>query len=317
MEIRPYKPADCSAVIALWNKCLIMDPINSENFYKRIIYDVNFDKQKFLLACQNGVPIGFIYGVKRIIPDEVSGLEPGRGWIAAMGVSPSHRRKGTGKALLDSIEASFREDEVKLVDVGTYPNNYICPGIDQSAYPDGISFFAANGYEHKGDCCSMNINLHGYVFPKRYEEKKKALEAKGYVFKQYQPEDAISLFDFMRRDFSWWLPIVREAIISGRGEKTLILAQNCNGTTVGFVMRAMDGTEERFGPFGVKPSLQGTGLGSVLFNEMMKQMVERRIYYTYFLWTSGRNLEIYTTWGMKVARTFNMMGKTLNYQEVT
>jgi len=311
MEIRPYTAADCDAVIALWNKCLHLDLINSENFYKRIVYDVNFDRRKFLLACENGELTGFIYGVKRLIADEISGLEPERGWIVAMGVSPSHSREGIGKALLYSMESAFRENGVKQVDVGAYANNYICPGVDKTAYAGGVSFFAANGYENKGECCSMNINLHGFVIPRRYVEKKKALEAEGYRFKQYEPADAIGLLDFMRQDFSWWLPAVREAIVAGRGEKTIILAQNGGGETVGFVLRAMDGTEERFGPFGIKPSLQGIGLGSVLFHEMMKQMVERRIYYTYFLWTGGRNLEIYAAWGMKIARAFSMMGKAL------
>jgi hypothetical protein len=74
-------------------------------------------------------------------------------------------------------------------------------------------------------------------------------------------------------------------------------------------MRAFDGTEERFGPFGVNPAHQGVGLGGVLFHEMMNQLVGQRIFYTWFLWTGGRNLDIYGTWGMKVYRTYTMMGK--------
>jgi hypothetical protein len=73
----------------------------------------------------------------------------------------------------------------------------------------------------------------------------------------------------------------------------------------------MDGTGERFGPFGVKPSLQGIGLGAVLFHGMMENLVENRIFYTYFLWTGGRNLDIYGTWGMKVYRTYAMIGRVI------
>jgi hypothetical protein len=73
----------------------------------------------------------------------------------------------------------------------------------------------------------------------------------------------------------------------------------------------MDGTAERFGPFGVAQKLQGIGLGAVLFHEMMENMVRARVFYTYFLWTTGRNLDIYGTWGMRVYRTYAMMGKAI------
>jgi len=143
-------------------------------------------------------------------------------------------------------------------------------------------------------------------------KKRKALEAEGYCFKPYEAADAVSLFAFVKECFPTWFPILRPSIIAGRAEKTLIVAQDASGATVGFVLRAMDGTPERFGPFGTKPSLQGKGIGTVLFHEMMKNMVRDRIFYTYFLWTSGRNLDIYAAWGMSIFRTYAMISKTLS-----
>jgi GNAT superfamily N-acetyltransferase len=310
MEIRPYAAADAEAACALWNACLPLDRINGDNFYRRIIYDVNFDPQKYLFAVDRGKPVGFVYGVKRRIPDEIAGLQPDQGWIAAMGVHPSRRGQGVGKALLDAVEGLLAAEGAKKIDVGPYATNYFCSGVDKDTYAPGVRFFTRRGYTAKGESFSMDIDLHGYQKPARYVEKKKALQAAGYRFKAFEPGDALGLFAFMREDFGWWLPDVRASILAGRAEKTLILAQNAGGETVGFVLRAMDGTGERFGPFGTKPSLQGIGLGSTLFHEMMENMTANRIFYTYFLWTSGRNVDIYGTWGMKIYRTYTMLGKT-------
>lgn len=309
MELRSYRAEDEQAAIELWNVCLPRDLIDRENFYKRIIYDVNFDPAKYIIACENGLLLGFVYGVKRLIPDEVSGMEPEKAWIVVLGVRPDCRRKGIGRALITAIEERLQSEGVKKIDVGCYATNYICPGVDKKAYATGEAFFDALGYVKKGESCSMDIDLHDYIFPERYEEKKKNLVDRGFTFKPFEPQDALSVFDFMRKSFPWWLPEVRNSVTTGQATQKLLLAMDASGATVGFVMRSMDGTDERFGPFGVSPSCQGTGLGSVLFNEMMRRMVAQRVFYTYFLWTNGRNLDIYATWGMKIYRTYSMMGK--------
>jgi GNAT superfamily N-acetyltransferase len=311
MKIRPYTAGDAEAACELWNACLPRDRINGDNFYRRIIYDVNFDPQKYLFAVEGDELLGFVYGVKRRIPDETSGLQPEQGWIAAMGVHPSRRGQGIGRALLEAMEKLLIAEGAKKIDIGPYASNYFCPGVDKDAYEPGVRFFTARGYETRGESFSMDLNLRGYQRPLRYLEKKKALEAAGYRFKAFEPGDVLSFFAFMREDFGWWLPDVRASILAGRAEKTLILAQNAGGETVGFVLRAMDGTAERFGPFGTKPSLQGIGLGTTLFHDMMENMTANRIFYTYFLWTGGRNLDIYGTWGMKVYRAYAMLGKTI------
>jgi GNAT superfamily N-acetyltransferase len=217
-----------------------------------------------------------------------------------------------GQALLELTEEKLLEESAQKIDVGPYPSNYICPGVDKNANSSGLKFFLTAGNEKKSESCSMHMNLRGYRTPAKYIAKKKTLEAAGYRFKPYEAIDAVSLFAFIKEDFYLWLPDIRSSILAGRAEKTMLLAQDAaTGATVGFVMRAMDGTPERFGPFGTKPSLQGKGIGAVLFHEMMQNMVKDRIFYTYFLWTEGRNLDIYAGWGMSIYRTYAMLAKTL------
>jgi GNAT superfamily N-acetyltransferase len=265
-----------------------------------------------LIAEQDGTELGFAYAAMRRFPDEAAGLQPEQAWIVAFGVEPSARRKGAGKILLNSIEEKLQKEGAKKIDVGPYANNYISPGIDKNAYSSGIEFFLAHGYQKISESCAMHLNLRGYEKAAKYVEKKKALEAEGYLFKPYEAADAVGLFAFARESFPEWLPILRVSILAGRAEKTLIVAKEASGAAVGFVLRAMDGTPERFGPFGTKPSLQGKGIGTVLFHEMMENMVRDRIFHTYFLWTSGRNLDIYAAWGMSIFRTYVMISKTLS-----
>jgi len=311
MNIREYWAADEELAINLWNKCLPADQIDKHNFYKRIVYDVNFDPANYLLAFVDDVPLGFMYCTRRTVPDEIGGMEPDKGWIVAMGVHPDCRRQGVGGALVKAAEEKLSAAGVKYTDLGTYPANYFFPGVDKGEYGDGVHFFESMGYVTRGECCSMDIHLHGYRYPEKYKEKKRAAEFLGYRIKPYEDADALPLFRFMRDSFPHWLPNARDCMRSGKAGERIILAKDKAGDVAGFVMRAMDDTEERFGPFGVKQDLQGLGLGSILFHEMMLDMARRRIFYTYFLWTGGRNLDIYASWGMKVYRTYNLMGKPI------
>ena len=312
MIIRGYNAADEPTVIALWNVCMPLDMIDGDNFCRKIICDENFNPDLFLIAEEANVGLlGFIYGTKCNRADELSGLQPEQAWIVAMGVHPEQRCKGIGTALLVALEAALVRQSATTIEVGPYTPNYFFPGIDQEAYRDAVAFFKIHGYSESSSCVAMNLSLHGYQTPEKVAGKRAKLEKEGYVFRPFRLRDSLPAFGFLRENFPYWLQNVRSSILACRAEKTIILACNPNGEIVGFVMRGMDGTEERFGPFGVHSSLQGTGVGGILFHALLSDMVVRRIFYTYFLWGEGRNSGIYSSWGMKTFRTYSMMGKAL------
>lgn len=312
MNIAPYAAQNDSALLSLWNACLHHDQLDLPNFYKRIVFDTNFDPQKLLLAWDGQTLAGFAYATCRVVPDEIAGMEEGKGWIVAMGVHPAYRRQRIGTELVARAEKKLRAQGVKTVALGAYSSNYIFPGIDMDAYGDALGFFESLGYKKSGESCSMSMGLHGYRTPEKYVARKAGLEAEGYRFALFTPRDTLALYDFLKRDFPYFMADIRRNIQLGRAERTLILAHDPKGEVAGFVLRGMDRTDERFGPFATRPSLQGIGLGGVLFHEMMENLVRARVFYTYFLWTGGRNLDIYGTWGMKIYRRYAMVGKTLD-----
>lgn len=296
-------------IIDLWNDCLYKDLINSKSFSKCILFDINFDKNNFIIACDDEKLVGFIYATRRIVPDEIIGLEAGKAWIVAMGVKNDYKRKGVGTALVELIQDKFTTEGIEQIDLCCYSTNYIIPGIDDEGYPGSKAFFEKLGYDEYGTSVSMDIDLHNYVYPEKYKKKKNALAKEGIRFIPYSYKYALSMMEFFRKEFPYWLPPCRENILSDRGEDTIILALDQDDNTLGYVMRAMDGSDERFGPFGVSASMQGKSIGSILFNELMNYMCQKRIFYTYFMWTSGRNVDYYGSWGMKIYRNYHMMNK--------
>jgi len=303
MKIRSYKAQDGCAMLRLWNASLKEDKINQENFYTRVICDANFDPKLYLLAEEAGELIGFIYGAK--------GANSEKAYIVAMGVCPNHRRKGVGTALVKELEVAARELGANYLDIGNYAVNYFFPGIDEKNYVDAIALFKSLGYEEKGTCSSMDMNLREYEMPEKYALRKQKLESEGYRFGGFRWEYSLPMFDFLSKHFPHWHGGARSNVLRGNGHETIQLAWNPSGEVVGFAMRAGDGTPGRFGPFGVAETEQGTGLGGILFHNLVSDMVERRIFYTWFLWTGGRNLDIYGTWGMKKYRNYTIMGKVL------
>ena len=87
MKIRPYQPADETAVLALWRECGLLrwsDP------RKDIARKMQVNPEWFL--------VGEIDGEVRATC--MLGYEGHRAWINFLAVSPAHRRGGHGKALL-------------------------------------------------------------------------------------------------------------------------------------------------------------------------------------------------------------------------
>ena len=299
MIIRPYSAQDAPQAIQLWNATLTEDKLNQENFYTRIICDAAFDPALYLLAEDAGELVGFIYGTH-------NGT---KGWIIAMGARDP--RQGIGRALVDTLTTKLKALGITQVDVGNYAGHYFFPGVDRKNYAGAIEFFTALGFEDTGMCASMDMNLRQYRTPEKYLAKQQTLESQGYTFAPYCWEDSLALFAFFQTHFPYWADIARTNILRGDGGETIQLAKDPTGQVVGFAMRAMDGTPGRFGPFGVASTQQGTGLGGILFHRLIRDMVERRIFYTWFLWTGGRNLDIYGAWGMHQYRSYTVFSKTL------
>lgn len=306
-HIRSYQSGDATAVVTLWNQELIADTINLERFTRIVLADDNFDSDMFLLAFEGDVLIGFILGTIRKFPYMEKGLESDRAYINIMCVDQAYQRRGIGSALLAEFEKRVMHREIK---VGPYSPSYFFPGVDVNHYPAALSFFDKMGYELGGEVVSMERNLATYTTPAVIVEKQKDLEARGYTFAAFQYDDAHELAEFLRIHFGGgWKYNLLQALRAHRALDTLYVCKDASQCIVGFVQRAIDGNEGRFGPFGVREDLRNLGLGGILFHHMMRSMVQRQIYHTYFLWTGGDAIRFYDRQGMQIYRTYRMIHK--------
>jgi ribosomal protein S18 acetylase RimI-like enzyme len=96
MHIRPFHPADESAVVALWARCGLTRPWNDP--HKDIVRKLAVRPDLFLVAEADGSLIGTV----------MVGYDGHRGWINYLGVDPDCRRRGVGRALMAEAERLLR-----------------------------------------------------------------------------------------------------------------------------------------------------------------------------------------------------------------
>jgi ribosomal protein S18 acetylase RimI-like enzyme len=95
MLIRPYRPADEAAVLALWRECAMVrwsDP------RKDIARKMKVNPEWFLVGELDG----------RVMATCMLGYEGHRGWINFLAVSPSRQRGGYGRQLMAEAERRMR-----------------------------------------------------------------------------------------------------------------------------------------------------------------------------------------------------------------
>jgi ribosomal protein S18 acetylase RimI-like enzyme len=97
MFIRPYQPADESAVIDLWRRCDLTRPWNDPR--KDIARKLCVNPELFL--------VGEIDGGK-IVATVMAGYEGHRGWINYLAVDPDQRRRSFGGMMMDQAERLLR-----------------------------------------------------------------------------------------------------------------------------------------------------------------------------------------------------------------
>lgn len=123
MHIRPFQAADEAALVELWIACELTRPWNDP--WRDIERKLADSGELLLVAEEAG----------SLVATVMAGYDGHRGWINYLGVHPSRRGRGLGRALMEAAEERLRA-------LG-------CPKINLQVRDDNreaLAFYEAIGY---------------------------------------------------------------------------------------------------------------------------------------------------------------------------
>jgi ribosomal protein S18 acetylase RimI-like enzyme len=105
ISIRPYRDADESAVVALWQDCGLTRPWNPPSADIALLR--GSDHGEILVVEREGGMVGSV----------MVGHDGHRGWIYYLAVAPLYQRGGLGGRLMRAAEAWLRERGIRKVEL--------------------------------------------------------------------------------------------------------------------------------------------------------------------------------------------------------
>lgn len=315
IRYRSYQPGDEALIVELWNDSAAKDPITKKRFRHLVLLDANFDPEGLRLAYDGERLVGAMYTVRRLLPMHQTELEPDHAWIPWFFVAPTHRGKGIGSRLLEESVEFARSNGRKNLFFSSYAPNYILPGIDEKTYPEGYPFLLKHGFAVQYSPVAMDYSLVGFEIPDDVKRLKQQRISEGYIFRQAEDRDLYEAIQLATNVFNPdWGRAIREGIPQGLPLSQILIARDPEGKLVGFCLHGgYEGVRERFGPFGVDPNQQGTGLGKILLYDCLAQMRAMSLHGAWFLWTGLTSAagHLYKRVGFEVSRQFHVMKKSI------
>jgi ribosomal protein S18 acetylase RimI-like enzyme len=124
VEIRPYRDDDQPAVVELWRTTFPDAPPRNDPAAD-IARKLDVQREFFVVATDSG----------EIVGTAVAGYDGHRGWVYYVAVSPGHRGRGIGTALMRRVERD-------LADVGCPKLNLQVRGTNREV----VRFYESLGY---------------------------------------------------------------------------------------------------------------------------------------------------------------------------
>ena len=96
LRVRPYRPADEEAVVALWQSCGLVVEQNDPR--RDIANKLAFQPELLLVGVLE----------ERLVGSVMAGYEGHRGWINYLAVDPAFRSHSLGRQLMEAAEAALQ-----------------------------------------------------------------------------------------------------------------------------------------------------------------------------------------------------------------
>lgn len=199
-------------------------------------------------------------------------------------VARQYRRKGIGSAILSELLRRMKKRRIRRVKVMASPPNYLWPGLDPR-YTAAYFFLKKNKFKRKG---KEHVNLvHG--IPNILQEPPKKLGE--YSFTRIDSSDIESTKDYIKSNHMGMWP--REFQLSIKNKPfTTFIAKDGSGEVIGFASHSI-GFPGSFGPTGVKKSVRGKGIGSILLKWCVWDLKQQGLKQMIIRWVVGDTMKFY------------------------
>src|SRR5919109_2077096 len=164
-RLRPYQQGDEEKVLALWQRSLPTDPVTRDVFTARILLDVNFDTEGFIVAEAGAAVVGFIYAAVRSTPLYRDDFEPDAGWASVFFVHPAWRRQGIGTVLVQAALDYARARGRAALAISPYAPTYFWPGPDVERHAGAVALLETMGFQTLEEPVAMDVDLVGFTVP--------------------------------------------------------------------------------------------------------------------------------------------------------
>jgi GNAT superfamily N-acetyltransferase len=314
MRTVAFQSADLDELVDVWNRSLRADPISAARLENRVLLDPNFRDEFFVLARENERIIGFVLGICGEgfhFSAEADECKGNKAWILAMAVEEAQRRKGVGTELLANLEHRFKKAGKRDVWVAPYPTAYIVPGVDATAYPDGVAFLKAQGYRVAYIVLAMDASLWPVQLSESMDQKEQELAAQGVVLCAYSTRWLSAFRHFLRSHVPWDWEMLAVRNLRRIDDGTFGPEQILLAVTEGKVVGYCQYEGEHFGPFGVAEGYQGQGIGTGLLACALRNMAQQGLHNAWVLWTGDEAAKLYQRFGFRESRRFAVMRKEI------
>jgi ribosomal protein S18 acetylase RimI-like enzyme len=278
MNIRPFRPADQAAVIAIWRECgLLSNPLN--------------DPARDIAFCR-GSGHGDVLVMEhddRVLGAAMVGHDGHRGWVYYVGIDPKRQQAGMGRAMMAAAEDWLRERKVPKVELLVRDSNTRV-----------IGFYQRCGYQIE-DRALLSKRLDGVPVPAGGQMDDEDVVIT-YLAMAHEPAEAVIqpkaerlsliessrvsvgyyryLYDAVGRPWVWTdrkklSDEQLSAILEDEAVSVTVLY--IDGTPAGYF--ELDGREMPtidLAYFGIMPNFIGLRLGPYLLNQAIKTAWERK-----------------------------------------